>query len=160
VRRTEGEELAEASVRLARILSADGDHARAVDGYRRAADAVPADSRFRPALLGAGRSLESLNRSGETLTVCRKVLPATATTRTPTGSVPDPELAGEAAHPSRHGKGAPSSERSGPSSGSATGRRRRRPIAGSSDRAPTPPALLAEARKALRPASDMSRRGR
>jgi tetratricopeptide (TPR) repeat protein len=98
VRRTEGEELAEASVRLARILSADGDHARAVDGYRRAADAVPADSRFRPALLGAGRSLESLNRSGETLTVCRKVLPATATTRTPTGSVPDPELAGEAAH--------------------------------------------------------------
>lgn len=187
VRRTEGEELAEASVRLARILSADGDHARAADGYLRAADAVPTASRwYRPALLGAGRALESSNRSGEALILYRRVLPPTPSTRAPAGTVPDPELAGEAAYCAGEillGAGRSQDAldmyltAAHVASQSPWGKRALvgavRSFVRAGDRASAEavyqrllgssanePELLAEARKALRPAPDMSRTGR
>jgi TolA-binding protein len=187
VGRTEGEALAEASVRLARILGAQGEHARAADRYTLAAHAVREDSRWhRPALLGAGRALERLNRTEEALALYRKVLPSTAAARAPVGLVPDPELAGEAAY--RAGEilfAAGNAEEALDmyltaahlAPGSPWGRRGLvgavRSFVGIGDRASaesvyrrllgssaTEPGLLAEARKALRPASDMSRRGR
>ncbi|MGH7413042.1 MAG: tetratricopeptide repeat protein [Candidatus Rokuibacteriota bacterium] len=108
VQRTEGEALGEASFRLARILTAEGEHGRAVDWYMSAAYAVTEDSRwYRPALLGAGRSLQTLNRMQEALIVYRKVLPSTPVGRlaedggsrpAPADLVADPEPAGEAAY--------------------------------------------------------------
>ncbi len=108
VQRTEGEALGEASFRLAQILSAEGEHGRAVDWYTSAAHSVTEDSRwYRPALLGAGRSLQTLNRPQEALIVYRKVLPSAPVGRlpedgrsrpTPADLVLDPEPAGEAAY--------------------------------------------------------------
>jgi TolA-binding protein len=187
VRRSEGEKLAEASVRLAEILSAKGDHARAVDRYVGATQAVAEDSRwYRPALLGAGRALASLNRTEEALDLYRKVLPSPATPRAPVGTVPDPQLAGEAAY--RAGEILFAAGRSEEAldlyltaahftSESPWGRRALvgavRTLVKTGDRASaeavyrrllgssaTEPEILAEARKALRPAADMSRQGR
>jgi TolA-binding protein len=108
VRRTEGEEFAEASFRLAQVLSGDGEHGRALDWYMTAAYGAAEGSRWhRPALLGAGGSLATLNRTEEALAVYRKLLPSTPLPRlprdgrslpVPAEAVGDPELAGEAAH--------------------------------------------------------------
>ncbi|MGH7385414.1 MAG: tetratricopeptide repeat protein [Candidatus Rokuibacteriota bacterium] len=196
VRRTEGEALGEASVRLARILSADGEHGRAVERYRAAADAVAEDSRwYRPALLGAGRSLETLNRTPEALVLYRKALPSIPVGRlredggsrtAPADLIADPEPAGEAAY--RAGEILSGTGRSEDALDmyltaaylapeSRWGRRALvgavRSLVAAGDRASaeaiyrrllgssaTEPDLLAQARKALRPVGDTSKRGR
>jgi tetratricopeptide (TPR) repeat protein len=187
VERSEGETLAEASVRLAQMLSAEGEHAGAMDRYVRATQAVAEDSRwYRPALLGAGRALESLSRTEEALGFYRKVLPSTVTTRAPAATVPDPQLAGEAAY--RAGEILFEAGRSEEAldlyltaahftSESPWGRRALvgavRTLVRTGDRtsaeavyrrllgsSATEPEVLAEARRALRPASDRSGHGR
>lgn len=92
VQRIEGEELAEASFRLAQVLAAEGEHARAVDWYMAAAYGSAERSRwYRPALLGAGRSLAALKRTRAALAVYRNVLPSTPIGPLPRDGRPGPE---------------------------------------------------------------------
>ncbi len=107
VQRTQGEALTEASFRLAQLSAANGEHQHAVDWYMSAAYGTGQSSRwYRPALLGAGRSLAALHRTLAAEAVYRNLLPSA-----PLGPVPrdgrpveglrekveDPELAAEAA---------------------------------------------------------------
>ena len=93
VQRAEGEELAEASFRLAQVLAAQGEHARAVNWYMAAAHGPAERSRWhRPALLGAGRSLVALKRTRPALAVYRSILPATPIGPLPRDGRPAPEL--------------------------------------------------------------------
>ena len=93
VQRAEGEELAEASFRLAQLLAAQGEHAHAVDWYMAAAYGPAERSRwYRPALLGAGRSLVALKRPRAALAVYRNVLPSTPIGPLPRDGGPAPEL--------------------------------------------------------------------
>jgi TolA-binding protein len=108
VGRTNGDELAEASFRLAEVLAAEGAHARAVDLYLATAYGTPERSRwYRPALLGAGRSLVALKRTGAALAVFLNVLPSTPVEPPPrdgraapqlVAQVEDPELVALAAY--------------------------------------------------------------
>jgi tetratricopeptide (TPR) repeat protein len=107
VQRTEGQERGEASFRLGQVLAAEGDHERAVDWYMAAAYGTDRRSRwYRPALLGAGRSLLALKRTRAALVVYRNVLPPMPVGLLPrdgrpapelVASVEEPELAAEAA---------------------------------------------------------------
>ena len=92
VRRTQGEELAEASFRLAQVLAAEGEHPRAVDWYMAAAYG-PAERSpwYRPALLGAGRSLVALKRTPAALAMYRNILPSTPIGPLPRDGRPAPE---------------------------------------------------------------------
>jgi len=108
VQRTQGEVLSEASFRLAQLLAANGEHQQAVDLYMNAAYGTGQYSPwYRPALLGAGRSLAALHRTPAAIAVYRNLLPPA-----PVGSLPrdgrpvdglretveEPELAAEAAY--------------------------------------------------------------
>jgi TolA-binding protein len=100
VQRTEGEELAEASFRLAQVLAAEGEHPRAVDWYMAAAYGTAERSRwFRPALLGAGRSLVVLKRTPAALAVYRNILPSTPIGPLPRDGRPAPELIAQVEEP-------------------------------------------------------------
>lgn len=108
VQRAEGEELTEASFRLAQVLAAEGEHPRAVDWYMAAAYGAAQRSRwYRPALLGAGRSLVALKRTRAALVVYRNLLPSTPLGPLPRDGRPveglkekveEPEFAAEAAY--------------------------------------------------------------
>lgn len=100
VQRTHGEELAESSFRLAQVLAADGEHRRAVDYYMAAAYG-PAERSpwYRPALLGAGRSLVALKRTPAALAAYRSVLPATPIGPLPRDGGPAPELIAQVEEP-------------------------------------------------------------
>jgi TolA-binding protein len=108
VQRTEGPERAEASVRLGEVLAEEGDHARALDWYKSAAQGAEEGSRwYRAAQVGTGRSLVALKRRAEALAVYRSVLPATLVGVAPGDGRPapdlvealeEPELAAEAAY--------------------------------------------------------------
>ena len=108
VQRTQGDALTEASFRLAQLLAADGEHQHAVDWYMSAAYGTGQSSRwYRPALLGAGRSLAALHRTSAAEAVYGNLLPSA-----PAGPLPrdgrrveglrekveDPKLAAEAAY--------------------------------------------------------------
>jgi TolA-binding protein len=100
VQRTEGEELAEASFRLAQVLAAEGEHPRAVDWYMAAAYRTAERSQwFRPALLGAGRSLVALKRTPAALAVYRNILPSTPIGPLPRDGRPAPELIAQVEEP-------------------------------------------------------------
>jgi tetratricopeptide (TPR) repeat protein len=100
VRRVEGEELAETSLRLAQVLAAENEHARAVDWYMAAAYGIAERSRwYRPALLGAGRSLVALKRTPAALVVYRNILPSSPIGPPPRDGRPAPELAGQVEDP-------------------------------------------------------------
>jgi tetratricopeptide (TPR) repeat protein len=100
VRRVEGEELAEASLRLAQVLAAENEHARAVDWYMAAAYGPAERSRwYRPALLGAGRSLVALKRTPAALVVYRSILPSSPIGPPPRDGRPAPELIGQVEDP-------------------------------------------------------------
>ena len=100
VRRTEGEELAEASFRLAEVLAAGGDDQPAVNWYMAAAYGSAERSRwFRPALLGASRSLVALKRMPAALAMYRNVLPSTPLGPLPRDGSPAPELIKEVEEP-------------------------------------------------------------
>ncbi len=108
VQLSNGDERTEATFRLAQVLAAEGEHARAVDQYMAAAYGGAERSRwFRPALLGAGHSLVALKRTPAALAVYRTVLPSPAIEPPPRdgGPAPDfvaqveePELVAEAAY--------------------------------------------------------------
>ncbi|HEX4995655.1 MAG TPA: tetratricopeptide repeat protein [Methylomirabilota bacterium] len=108
VQRTEGEERAEASFRLAQVLAGEGKHPSAVDWYMAAAYGTAEHSRwYRSALLGAGHSLVALKRSRAALAVYRNVLPSTPIgplprdgrpAPEPIAQVEEPELVAEAAY--------------------------------------------------------------
>jgi tetratricopeptide (TPR) repeat protein len=122
VERTDGDARAEASFRLGELLAAGGEHERAVDWYMAAAYGSDQRSRwYRPALVGAGRSLLALKRPRAALVVYRNVLPPAPVGRLPRDGRPapdlvepveEPELAAEAAYAvgelergaGRHGK--------------------------------------------------------
>jgi tetratricopeptide (TPR) repeat protein len=100
VQRTDGEELAEASFRLAQVLAAEGDQRRAVDWYMAAAYGTAERSRwYRPALLGAGQALIALKRTRAALAVYRNVLPPTPIGPLPRDGRPAPELAAQVDEP-------------------------------------------------------------
>jgi tetratricopeptide (TPR) repeat protein len=100
VQRTEGDERAEASFRLAQVLAAEGEHPRAVDWYMAAAYGTVEPSRWlRPALLGAGRSLVALKRTPAALAVYRSILPSTPIGPLPRDGSPAPELTAEVEEP-------------------------------------------------------------
>ncbi|MEX2220157.1 MAG: tetratricopeptide repeat protein [Candidatus Rokuibacteriota bacterium] len=100
VQHTEGEELAEASFRLGQVLAAGGKHPRAVDWYLAAAHGTAERSRwYRPALLGAGRSLAALKRTRAALAVYRSVLPSTPIGPLPRDGRPAPELIAQVEEP-------------------------------------------------------------
>ena len=100
VQRVEGEERAEASFRLAQVLAAEGEHPRALDTYMAAAYGAVESSRwFRPALLGAGRSLVAMKRPAAALAVYRSVLPTTPIGPLPRDGRPAPELAAQVEEP-------------------------------------------------------------
>jgi len=100
VQHTEGEELAEASFRLAQVLAAEGEHPRAVDWYMAAAYGTAERSRwYRPALLGAGRSLGALKRTQAALAVYRNILPSTPIGPLPRDGRPTPELVAQVEDP-------------------------------------------------------------
>jgi TolA-binding protein len=72
---TEGDTYTEASFRLAQTLAADGQHTQAVDWFMAAAYGSPDRSPwYRPALLGAGRSLMALKRPQAAVAVYRSLL--------------------------------------------------------------------------------------
>jgi len=108
VQRAEGEALTEASFRLAQVLAAEGEHPRAVDWYMAAAYGAAQRSRwYRPALLGAGRSLVALKRTRAALVVYRNLLPSMPLGPLPRDGRPveglkekveEPEFAAEAAY--------------------------------------------------------------
>jgi len=85
---------AEAAYRLGQVLSADGQHAAAVEWYLTAAYAAERSVWERQALLGAGRSLTALNETKEALAVYWKLLPG----RGGLDSVADRQVSGEAAY--------------------------------------------------------------
>jgi len=100
VQHTEGEELAEASFRLAQVLAAEGEHPRAVDWYMAAAYGTAERSRwYRPALLGAGRSLGALKRTQAALAMYRNILPSTPIGPLPRDGRPTPELVAQVEDP-------------------------------------------------------------
>lgn len=108
VQRTQGEALSEASFRLGQLLAASGEHQQAVDLYMSAAYGTGQYSRwYRPALLGAGRSLAALHRTPAAVAVYRNLLPPAPLGPLPRDGRPvdglketveDPELAAEAAY--------------------------------------------------------------
>jgi TolA-binding protein len=72
---TEGDTYTEASFRLAQTLAADGQHAQAVDWFMATAYGTADRSQwYRPALLGAGRSLVALKRPQAAVAVYRSLL--------------------------------------------------------------------------------------
>jgi TolA-binding protein len=72
---TEGDTYTEASFRLAQTLAADGQHTQAVDWFMATAYGSPDRSPwYRPALLGAGRSLMALKRPQAAVAVYRSLL--------------------------------------------------------------------------------------
>jgi len=75
VRQGKGEIAAEAAYRFARTLSAEKQHAAAVEWYMTAAYLVEDSKWSRLALLGAGQSLTELGDSAEAVFVYRKLLP-------------------------------------------------------------------------------------
>jgi len=100
VQRTEGEELAEASFRLAQVLAGEGEHQRAVDWYMAAAYGTAERSRwYRPALLGAGHSLVALKRTPAALAMYRNTLPSTPIGPLPRDGRPAPELIAQIEEP-------------------------------------------------------------
>ena len=77
VQGTQGEARTEASFRLAQLLAANGEHEQAVDLYMSAAYGTGQSSRwYRPALLGAGQSLATLDRTLAAEAVYRNLLPS------------------------------------------------------------------------------------
>jgi tetratricopeptide (TPR) repeat protein len=89
-----GEVAAEAAYRLGQTLSANGQHAAAVEWYLTAAYAAERSTWEHQALLGAGRSLAALNETKEALAAYWKLLPG----RAGLDSVVDREISGEAAY--------------------------------------------------------------
>jgi TolA-binding protein len=77
VQGTQGEARTEASFRLAQLVAANGEHEQAVDLYMSAAYGTGQSSRwYRPALLGAGQSLATLDRTLAAEAVYRNLLPS------------------------------------------------------------------------------------
>ena len=106
VQRTQGEARTEALFRLAQLLADTGEHQQAVDLYMSAAYGTGESSRwYRPALLGAGRSLAALNRTLAAEAVYRNLLPPKPVGPLPRDGSPmrlkekveDPEIAAAAA---------------------------------------------------------------
>ncbi len=103
----QGDARTEASFRLAQLLTANGEHQQAVDLYMSVAYGTGESSRwYRPALLGAGRSLAALHRTPAAEAVYRNLLPSTPVGPLPRDGRPlrglkekveDPEIAAEAA---------------------------------------------------------------
>jgi TolA-binding protein len=103
----QGEARTEASFRLAQLSAANGEHQQAVDLYMSAAYGTGESSRwYRPALLGAGRSLAALNRTLAAEAVYRNLLPSNPIGPLPRDGRPvgglkeqveDPEIAAGAA---------------------------------------------------------------
>ena len=103
---TQGEVRTEALFRLAQLLAADGEHEQAVDLYMSAAYGTDQSSRwYRPALLGAGNSLATLDRTVAAEAVYRNLLPSKPMGPLPRDGRPvqikekveDPEIAAAAA---------------------------------------------------------------
>jgi TolA-binding protein len=106
VQGTQGEARTEALFRLAQLLADDGEHQQAVDLYMSAAYGTGQTSRwYRPALLGAGRSLAALHRTLAAEAVYRNLLPSNPVGPLPRDGSPlrlkekveDPEIAAAAA---------------------------------------------------------------
>jgi len=106
VQGTQGEARTEALFRLAQLLAANGEHEQAVDLYMSAAYGTGQSSRwYRPALLGAGRSLATLDRTLAAEAVYRNLLPSNPIGPLPRDGRPlrlkekveDPEIAAAAA---------------------------------------------------------------
>ena len=106
VQGTQGEARTEALFRLAQVLADDGEHQQAVDLYMSAAYGTGQTSRwYRPALLGAGRSLAALHRPLAAEAVYRNLLPSKPVGPLPRDGSPlrlkekveDPEIAAAAA---------------------------------------------------------------
>jgi tetratricopeptide (TPR) repeat protein len=106
VQGTQGEARTEASFRLAQVLAANGEDEQAVDLYMSAAYGTGQSSRwYRPALLGAGRSLAALHRTLAAEAVYRNLLPSKPIGPLPRDGRPlrlkekveDPEIAAAAA---------------------------------------------------------------
>jgi tetratricopeptide (TPR) repeat protein len=84
---SQGEVAAEASYHAARILSAQGQDAAAVDWYMAAAAAGAGSKWERPSLLAASQALTTLNRTDEALVAYRKATqPQPGTADTPAAS--------------------------------------------------------------------------
>jgi TolA-binding protein len=94
VERGQGEVAAEAAYRLGQALSAEGQHAAAVEWYLTAAYSAERSAWGRQALLDAGRSLTALNETKEALVAYSKLLPDRAGLE----SAADREISGEAAY--------------------------------------------------------------
>jgi len=90
----QGEVYAEAAYRLAQTFSAEGQHATAVEWYMSAAYTAERSRWGQLAWLGAGRSLTTLNETGEALAAYWKVIAA----RPGIGVAADRETSGEAAY--------------------------------------------------------------
>jgi tetratricopeptide (TPR) repeat protein len=106
VQGTQGEARTEALFRLAQLLADNGDHQQSVDLYMSAAYGTGQSSRwYRPALLGAGRSLATLHRTLAAEAVYRNLLPSNPIGPLPRDGSPlklkekveDPEIAAAAA---------------------------------------------------------------
>ena len=106
VQGTQGETRTEALFRLAQLSAENGEHQQAVDLYMSAAYGTGQSSRwYRPALLGAGRSLAALRRTVAAEAVYRNLLPANPVGPLPRDGSPlrlkekveDPEIAAAAA---------------------------------------------------------------
>jgi TolA-binding protein len=106
VQGTQGEARTEALFRLAQLLAANAEHEQAVDLYMSAAYGTAQSSRwYRPALLGAGRSLVALHRTLAAEAVYRNLLPSNPIGPLPRDGRPlrlkekveDPEIAAAAA---------------------------------------------------------------
>jgi TolA-binding protein len=95
---SDGEVAAEASYRIARILSAQGQDTAAVEWYMTAAYVAEGSQWERPSLLGATRSFTALNQTGEAMIAYRKLTarPAAGGARDAMPAVAaSPALAGE-----------------------------------------------------------------
>jgi len=91
---SDGEVAAEAAYRLGQGLSAEGQHAVAVEWYLTAAYVAERSTWGRQALLGAGRSFTALNETGEALATYWKLIAARPGINQPA----DREASGEAAY--------------------------------------------------------------
>jgi TolA-binding protein len=89
----DGEVMAEAAYDLGQGMSAEGQHAAAVEWYLTAFYTAERSEWGRKALLGAGRSLTALNEKKEALATYRKLIP-----RGPGDRLDDYEASGEAAY--------------------------------------------------------------